>query len=77
MELPGEIMLDLPRLFMLGNRSIVVENYKAVIEMGIDKVRVSTAQGSVVISGKGLHIKEITSEDVLVAGTIASLSLEG
>ena len=73
LELPKEIVMDLPRMVMIGNRQLVIENYKGIMEYEEYRVRVNTASGSVQIEGQGLNIEEITSEDILVTGDIRTI----
>ena len=73
LELPKEIVLNLPKITMLGNGDLIVENYKGIIEYSEEKIRINTLSGTVRISGAGLIIKEITSEDMMVKGEIKSL----
>ena len=42
--LPGEVLLDLPRLVMLGNNRMVVENHRGLLEYTEETVRIKTAQ---------------------------------
>jgi sporulation protein YqfC len=73
LELPKELVLDRPKLTLVGNCDIMIENYKGVIEFGSDRLRINTGSGIVKIIGTGLLIREITSEDIIVSGTIRSL----
>ena len=73
LELPKEIVLNMPRLTMVGNNDIVIENYKGIIEYEDSKVRINTGIGVVRITGDRLLIREITSEDVIISGVILSL----
>lgn len=70
LELPKEVVLNIPKLTFVGNRSLVIENYKGIIEYDFGKIRVNTGIGIVKIMGNGLTIKEITSEDIMVEGDI-------
>ncbi len=73
LDLPKEVILDIPKLTMIGNTSLVIENYKGVIEYDMEKIRLNTGIGIIRIGGKGLVIKEITSEDIMVQGKIENL----
>ncbi|KNY25745.1 sporulation protein YqfC [Pseudobacteroides cellulosolvens] len=73
LDLPKEVILDIPKLTMIGNTNLVVENYKGVIEYDVEKIRLNTGIGIIRIGGKELVIKEITSEDIMVYGKIESL----
>ncbi len=72
-ELPKELILNTPRMTLVGNRDIMIENHKGIMEFGFERVRVSTGSGIVKITGSGLHIKEITSEDIIISGSIDSI----
>ncbi len=73
LELPKELVLDRPKLTMIGQRDLMIENYKAVLEYGIGRMRVKTGSGIVRITGTDLTIREITSEDIIISGTINTL----
>lgn len=73
LELPREIVLDVPKITMIGNNYMVVENYKGVMEYDDVKIRLNTGKGIIVIEGKKLSIKEITSEEIYVEGNVANV----
>ncbi|HHV29684.1 sporulation protein YqfC [Acetivibrio mesophilus] len=73
LELPKEIVLDLPKITMFGNKNLIVENYKGIIEYDNNRIRVNTGKGIIRVAGDSLVIKEITSEDLMIDGEILSL----
>lgn len=73
LDLPKEVVLNVPKLTLLGDEELVIENYKGIIEYDIQKVRVNTGLGVIKIIGERLIIKEITSEDIMVNGKIKAL----
>jgi sporulation protein YqfC len=73
LELPKELILNTPRMTMVGNRDIMIENHKGIMEFDCERVRVNTGSGIVKITGSGLLIKEITSEDIIISGSIISI----
>lgn len=73
LELPKELVLDIPKLTLVGNGDMMIENYKGVMEYGSARIRVNTGLGVVKITGMGLLIKEITSEDIIISGEIHTL----
>lgn len=73
LELPKELMLGLPKLTLIGNRDMMIENYKSVMEYGSARIKINTGSGIVKITGAGLLIKEITSEDIIISGAIHAL----
>lgn len=73
LELPKEIVMNVPKMIMVGNSDLVIENYKGVIEYEPERIRLNTVTGVVKITGRMLTIREITSEDVMVSGDISTL----
>jgi sporulation protein YqfC len=73
LELPKEVVLDLPKITMFGDRNMLVENYKGIIEYDDNKIRVNTGRGIIKVTGEKLMIREITSEDLMIDGDIVSL----
>lgn len=73
LELPKEVVLDLSKIMIVGNRNVLVENYKGIIEYENTKIRINTTSGIIAFEGKGLFIKEITSEDIMVEGEIKNI----
>jgi len=73
LELPKEVVLNLPKITMLGNSNLLIDNYKGIVEYESGRIRINTSQGLIKITGERLTIKEITSEDILVDGEISSL----
>lgn len=73
LDLPKEVVLNIPKITMVGNGSLVIENYKGVMEYEDNRIRINTGSGVIKITGSGLSIKVITSESVLVDGAVSSL----
>ena len=65
--------MDVPKITMLVNKNLLLENYKGIIEYENDRIRVNTNKGIIKITGTTLEIKEITSEDLMVNGEISTL----
>jgi sporulation protein YqfC len=74
LELPKEIVLNVPKITIVGTGDMIVENYKGIMEYETDRVRINTGAGIIRITGNRLIIREITSEDILISGAILSIS---
>ncbi len=70
LELPGDIVLDLPKITMVGNLQLYIENHKGIIEYSAGTIRVNTRAGLLVVKGDRLVIKSIEVEEVLITGEI-------
>ena len=61
---------------LLGNKQLFIENYKGIIEYEDDNIKIKTHEGIIKLEGKSMFIKEITSEDIMVTGTIAMIQFQ-
>ena len=70
LSLPKEVALNLPVITLTGRDALDIENYKGLLEYTDTTVRVNTKTGLLVIKGKKLILKQITSENLLLSGDI-------
>ncbi|MCT4594594.1 MAG: sporulation protein YqfC [Anaeromicrobium sp.] len=73
LELPKDIILDLPRITMLGNLQLYIENHKGIIEYTKVRIRVKLREGSLRVIGKDLTIKNIMEEEIVICGELHSI----
>jgi len=73
LELPKEVVFNLPIIQALGAEDVSITNYKSLMEIGTERVRINTADGQVVFTGKKLILKHVTSESITVSGDIDSI----
>ena len=76
LEIPQDIILDLPRITMLGNKQLLVENHKGIIEYTPSLVRIKLNQGELIIKGKNLELGNLQIEQILVEGTVEDLKYD-
>ena len=76
LEIPQDIVLDLPRITMLGNKQLLVENHKGIIEYTGVLVRIKLSQGELVITGSDLVIGNFQAEQLLVEGTLTDIKYD-
>ena len=70
LELPKDIVLDLPRITLVGNLQLYVENHKGLIEYSNQRIRINTKSGIMRIIGKNLTIKTVIAEEIIIVGVI-------
>ncbi len=75
-ELPKEIALSLPKVTLLAQKEVTVENYKGIISLDTDKIRLYTSGGILCLTGENLDIAAITDEDISVFGSIRKIEFE-
>ena len=59
---------------VVGNESILLENYKGIVEYEENIIRLSN---NINVFGSGLNIEEITDDDILITGKIKNIEFEG
>lgn len=75
LDLPPDVVLDLPKLTLTGDCQVALENHRGIIEYTPETVRLTTNRGEVRIHGIGLVIKSIAKEEILLAGRISGIEL--
>ncbi|MCM3586288.1 sporulation protein YqfC [Mesobacillus maritimus] len=70
MELPPDVMMDLPRITMVGQIHIYIENHRGLLAFSDREVRLLLEQGQLLVKGKAFVIKMILPEEILLEGKI-------
>ncbi|MBT2698016.1 sporulation protein YqfC [Neobacillus sp. C211] len=70
MDLPQDVMMDLPRITMVGQIHIYIENHRGLLVFTDKELRLLLKQGQLLIKGKYFVIKTILPEEILLEGKI-------
>ena len=76
LQVPEEVDSTAPKLTILKFEEVLIENYKGILEYQDFFVRIQTYIGIVNINGFKLSLEEMTSDDVIVKGSIESIDFE-
>ena len=74
LDLPEEVILNVPTANIYGNKKIEIYNFKGLIEYSLERIRINTTIGVLIIEGKNLEIKIMTTEELHIIGLIAQIS---
>ncbi len=74
LEIPGDVMLDLPKIVLVGNIKIFIENHRGILEYTTEKVRVNVMEDEVSIMGENLLLRNVLPDELCVEGKIKSIS---
>lgn len=74
MELPGDVVLDLPKITLIGNIQLFIENHRGIIEYSSEGVRISAGNGEVAITGDNLILRNILPDELCIEGIVKSVS---
>jgi len=69
-ELPPDVMMDLPRITMVGQLHIYIENHRGLLTFSDKEVRLLLKQGQLLIKGNAFVIKTILPEEIMLEGKI-------
>ena len=70
MDLPQDVMMDLPRITMIGQIHVYIENHRGLLAFTDKELRLLLKQGQLLIKGKTFVIKTILPEEILLEGKI-------
>ena len=73
LDLPKDIVLNLPKLIFTGNRELFVENYRGIVEYSDTVIRLNTGNCLIKVTGRALGIKNIAEEEITLCGEIKTL----
>ncbi|AMM93913.1 sporulation protein YqfC [Peribacillus castrilensis] len=70
MDLPQDVMMDLPRITMIGQLHIYIENHRGLLAFTDSEVRLMLKNGQLLIKGNAFVIKTILPEEIMLEGKI-------
>lgn len=73
LEIPSDILYDLPKITVIGNLQLYIENHRGVIAYNPESIRIAVSAGEVEILGRELVIRNITREEIHLDGLISGL----
>lgn len=73
LDLPKDVVFDLPRITMIGNLQLYIENHQAVLGFSSDMLRLKLTVGELEIHGKDLIIRTILTEEIFIEGVISDI----
>ncbi|PLT30964.1 sporulation protein YqfC [Peribacillus deserti] len=70
MDLPHDVIMDLPRITMIGQLHIYIENHRGLLTFTDTELRLMLKNGQLLIKGNSFSIKAILPEEILLEGKI-------
>lgn len=77
LEIPGDIILDLPKVVLLGNLQLVVENHRGILKYNPEIIHINLSEGELIIRGKDLQLRNVLPEEICVQGQIKNIAFGG
>lgn len=76
-KIKAEFNYDLPSLEFVGNREVVIEGSKGVLEYSDTKIRINTPLMILCFIGRNLNLKCISESALIIDGYITDVSFSG
>lgn len=70
LDLPQDVIFDLPRITLIGNMQLYIENHRGVLHFSSELLRLRLSKGTLEIIGKNLVIRAILTEEVFIEGIV-------
>lgn len=74
-DFPKEVLLNLPKITVIGNTQVTVENHKGIIEYIPERIRINSTIGMIRICGNNMVINSVMTEIIVVTGKIVSIEI--
>ncbi|MBP1947576.1 sporulation protein YqfC [Virgibacillus litoralis] len=73
LALPTDVMLELPRITMIGQIHVYIENHKGLVVYSDTELKLKTNKGYIKISGSSFVLKMMLPEEILLEGLITEV----
>lgn len=73
LDLPGDLLPGLPRIELLGDRELQMENHKGILAYGSDEIHVSGGKVVVRVRGVGLELRAMDPARLVITGQLTAV----
>ncbi|AVQ99408.1 sporulation protein YqfC [Oceanobacillus sp. M65] len=70
LALPSDIVLELPRITIIGQLHVYIENHKGLATYSETELKLKINKGFIQITGSAFVLKMMLPEEILLEGTI-------
>lgn len=77
LDIPKEIVLDIPKIVITGNLEVTIENHKGIIQFSKECIKLNSKAGIISINGKELEIRYIGDKTIIICGIFKSVFYGG
>ena len=76
LDMPEDVVYELPRMTMIGDRQLYIENHRGVLLFSDKQLRVQLNKGELEVTGSNLIIRTIWIDEIFVEGLITGLEIK-
>lgn len=77
LDLPRDIILNMPQIKVMGNNEIIIENHKGIILFEDSQIKINSGIGLISIYGSKFEVLFIGGSTITVGGKFKSIVYEG
>lgn len=74
-DLSGEPMPLQPLVELAGDRRVLIENHRGVVQYSRERICVKVRYGTVAVCGCGLELSRMTKEQLVISGRIDAITV--
>ena len=74
-DLPGDVVAGLPRVELLGDHQLRMENHRGILAYGSQEIQISGGRLVVKVRGEDLELRAMNASELLITGEIAGVDL--
>ena len=72
-DLPADVVAGLPRVELLGDRQLRMENHQGILAYGSDEIHISGGKVIVKVRGAELNLRAMNGVELLITGKISGV----
>ena len=76
LNFPRDVILDIPKISIIGDSEIDIENHKGIILFEENEVKINTNVGNIIIEGSRFEILFIGGSTITISGKFKSITYE-
>ena len=76
LDLPKDVILNLPKITILGDEEITIENHKGIILFERNRIKINTKVKIINIEGENFEILYIGDSTITISGKFKVISYE-
>ncbi|MBQ9974514.1 MAG: sporulation protein YqfC [Oscillospiraceae bacterium] len=76
LDLPGDVVAGLPRVELVGDSELRMENHRGILAYGDEEIRISGGAFMIRITGQDMQLRTMNPLELLITGQIRSVELQ-
>ena len=75
-DLPGDLVAGLPRMELVGDRELRMENHRGILAYGSEEIHISGGKLILKVRGEGLELRSMNAGEVLINGQQRAVEMD-